>query len=140
MRFKLNCPSLGRILMPLICLTLALDALGARQLNGYGSLKDPSAVKSVVLIDSGLVASIPKGELVGSQIIEIDGKRDVIRQITSALKGLCDIDILRVISHGDAGSLRFGKHALNAAEINARSPEVAGWSQSLAAKADLMRH
>ena len=73
MHFKLNFRSLGRILVPLIFLTLALHALGARQLTGSGILKDPNEVKSVVLIDSGLVATIKKEELVGSQIIEIDG-------------------------------------------------------------------
>ncbi|NBS52545.1 MAG: hypothetical protein EBS96_08005, partial [Spartobacteria bacterium] len=86
--------------MALIFLIVALHALDARQLAGSGVLKDPNAVKSVVLIDSGLVSSIPKDELVGSQIIEIDGQRDAIGQITSALKGLRDIDVLRVISHG----------------------------------------
>jgi hypothetical protein len=82
----------------------------------------------VVLIDSQLAGSIPKGELAGSQIIEIDGKRDAVGQITAALEGLRGIGVLRVVSHGAAGSLRFGNHTIDAAALHARKMEVAAWS------------
>ena len=44
------------------------------------ALKEPA--RSVVLIDSALIPSIPKEELAGSKVIPIDGNGDVIAQIT----------------------------------------------------------
>jgi hypothetical protein len=65
----------------LLCIVIALQALGMRQLIASdAALKEPA--RSVVLIDSQLVASIPKVELAGSKVIPIDGNGDVIAQIT----------------------------------------------------------
>lgn len=51
----------------LLCIVIALQALGMRQVNAAdAALKEPA--RSVVLIDSQLVTSIPKSELVSSQI------------------------------------------------------------------------
>lgn len=51
----------------LLCIVIALQALGMRQLIASdAALKE--AASSVVLIDSQLVTSIPKSELVSSQI------------------------------------------------------------------------
>ena len=62
-----------------------------------------AATKGVVLIDSSLVATIPADELKGSLVVSIDGNRDVVSQITTALEGLANVPVLRIISHGDDG-------------------------------------
>jgi hypothetical protein len=65
----------------LLCIVIALQALGMRQLIASdAALKEPA--RSVVLIDSQLVASIPKVELAGSKVIPIDGNGDIIAEIT----------------------------------------------------------
>jgi hypothetical protein len=51
----------------LLCIVIALQALGMRQLIASdAALKEPA--RSVVLIDSAVTLSIPKSELVSSQI------------------------------------------------------------------------
>ena len=65
----------------LLCIVIALQALGMRQLIASdAALKEPA--RSVVLIDSALITSTPKEELAGSKVIPIDGNGDVIAQIT----------------------------------------------------------
>ena len=59
-------------------------AIGMPQLRAADAIADETPL-SVVLIDSVLVVSIPKEELVGSKVILIDGDGDVIEQITVAL-------------------------------------------------------
>jgi hypothetical protein len=103
---------LGRVAMRLICLVLILQAFGGQLLMGSGILREPTAVQSVVLVDSALIQNIPKEELVGSRIVPIEESRDVISQITTALNGLRDIRVLRVISHGSGGGLYFGSQKL----------------------------
>jgi hypothetical protein len=94
---------LGRVARRLICLVLILQAFGGQLLMGSGIMHEPTAVQSVVLVDSALIQNLPKEELVGSRIVPIEGSRDVISQITTVLNGLRDIRVLRVISHGSGG-------------------------------------
>ena len=107
------------------------------QLRAADAIADETPL-SVVLIDSALVVSIPKEELVGSKVILIDGDGDVIEQITVALDGLTDLDVVRVISHGSDGALWFGGQALDAGVLEARQAEVAGWGKSLAFNAQIL--
>ena len=66
-----------------------------------------ASTKGVVLIDSSLIATIPVDELKGSLVVSIDSNRDVVSQITTALKGLANVPVLRIISHGNDGVLRY---------------------------------
>jgi hypothetical protein len=61
-----------------------------------------NADSSVVLIDAALMVDIPWQELAGSRVIAIDSRRDAIDQISTALAGLSEIDVVRVISYGSA--------------------------------------
>jgi hypothetical protein len=126
--------------LPALCLfslLIGLQALGIRQLIAAEAVITQS-LRSVVVIDSQLVTSIPKGELAGSQIIAIDGNHDVIEQITAALDGLTDIEVVRVISHGSDGKLWFGGQALDASALDAGSARVAGWGRCLAADGEIL--
>lgn len=121
----------------LLCIVIGLQALGMQQLiAANAALNEPA--HSVVLIDSALAASIPKEELTGSQVIPIDGDGDVIAQITKALGSFTKVDVLRVISHGSDGKLWFGKQAFDATTLHAHSPQVAAWSESLSADAQIL--
>jgi alpha-tubulin suppressor-like RCC1 family protein len=112
-------------------------AIGMPQLRAADAIADETPL-SVVLIDSVLVVSIPKEELVGSKVILIDGDGDVIEQITVALDGLTDLDVVRVISHGSDGALWFGKQAFDANTLHTHSPQVATWKKSLSADAQIL--
>ena len=97
-----------------------------------------AATKGVVLIDSSLVANVPVDELKGSLVVSIDGNRDVISQITTALEGLANVPVLRIISHGNDGVLYFGNQAFDSSDLTSSALQVASWGSSLTADADIL--
>ena len=97
-----------------------------------------AATGGVVLIDSSLIATIPVDELKGSLVVSIDGNRDVVSQITTALKGLANVPVLRIISHGNDGVLYFGNQAFDSKDLSANAMQVASWGSSLTADADIL--
>jgi len=114
--------------------TLVCETLERRLALASVSNADPS----VVLIDAALMVDIPQQELAGSRVIAIDSRRDAIDQISTALAGLSDIDVLRVISHGSDGSLWFGDQRIDATTLATRADEIAGWGRALSADADML--
>jgi VCBS repeat-containing protein len=115
---------------------MRLEPLELRQL--LAAAQNPAATAGVVIIDSALVASIPQEELSGSLLVAIDSSRDAIDQISTALAGLSNIDVVRVISHGSDGSLWFGDQRIDSATFATRAEDVAGWRQSLSADGDIL--
>lgn len=113
-----------------------LEPLESRQL--LAAAQNSATPAGVVIIDAALVASIPQQELSGSLLVAIDSSRDAIDQISAALIGLSDIDVVRVISHGSDGSLWFGDQHIDSATLAARAVDVAGWRQSLSADGDIL--
>ena len=97
-----------------------------------------AATKGVVIIDSSLVATIPAAELEGSLVISIDGNHDVVSQITTALEGLANVPVLRIISHGNDGVLYFGNQAFDSSDLTSSAMQVASWGKSLTADADIL--
>jgi len=97
-----------------------------------------AATKGVVIIDSSLVATIPADELKGSLVISIDGNHDVVSQITTALEGLSNVPVLRIISHGNDGVLYFGNQAFDSTDLNSSAMQVASWGKSLTPDADIL--
>ena len=97
-----------------------------------------AATNGVVLIDSTLITTIPTEELTGSLVISIDSNQDVINQITTALEDLYDIPVLRIISHGDIGVLKFGNQAIDSTDLTSNNRQIASWGKSLADDADIL--
>ncbi|MFZ4611953.1 MAG: DUF4347 domain-containing protein, partial [Gemmataceae bacterium] len=97
-----------------------------------------AATKGVVLIDSALIATIPENELKGSLVVSIDGNHDVVSQITTALEGLANVPVLRIISHGDDGILYFGNQAFDSTALTSSAMQVASWGKSLTPDADIL--
>ena len=118
--------------------TISLLMVGVQSLIAAGVNHNAPIVHSVALVDATLAAITPQEEFVGSRVIPIDGNRDVIEQITVALDGLTDLDVVRVISHGSDGALWFGGQALDAGVLEARQAEVAAWKKSLSADAQIL--
>jgi len=130
--------SIETIAFRFLILAIGLLMVEVQLLIAAGVDHNPAIVRSVALVDSALLASIPQEELVGSRVISIDGNRDVIEEITAALDGLTEIDVVRVISHGSDGKLWFGGHALDVSTLDARSTRVAGWGRCLSADAEIL--
>lgn len=120
-----------------LCIIIFLQVIVIQHLSASCPARN-AAFHSVILIDSSLVASIPKEELADSQIVSIDCDGDVIQQITTALAPLRAIDVLRVISHGSDGALWFGKQAFDAKTLHVHAPQVAGWRKSLSDDAQVL--
>jgi choloylglycine hydrolase len=97
-----------------------------------------NADASVVLIDAALMNDIPQQELASGRVIAIDSRRDAIGQISTALAGLSEVNVVRVISHGSDGSLWFGDQRIDATTLATRADEIAGWGRSLSAGADML--
>ena len=137
--FSCNLPRLlNAIAYRFLILAIGLLMVGVQPMIAAEPNHVAATVRSVALVDSALLASIPREEFVGSRVIPIDGNRDVIEQITAALDGQTDIDVVRVLSHGSDGTLWFGGQALDAGALKARQAELAGWSKSLAADAQIL--
>ena len=130
--------SIEIIAFRLLILAIGLLMVGVQPLVAADLKHEAAKVRSVALVDSTLAASMPQEEFVGSRVIPIDGNRDVIEQITVALDGLTNLDVVRVISHGSDGALWFGGQALDAGVLEARQADLAGWSKSLAADAQIL--
>ena len=119
---------------------LALGLLMILSLISQASSSKTAAppLHGVVIIDSLLLEGIPQQEFVGSRVIPVDGNRDVIEQITAALVGQTEIDVVRVISHGEHGALCFGAQKIDAATLDARSRQISDWKKSLSANAEIL--
>lgn len=112
----------------------------------FGSLSSPAAATdarsgraaSIVIIDSALLATIPPEELGDSILCALDGRKDVVDQISTAFGGLKNISTVRVISHGGDGELRFGGQAVDARTLAARGAQISGWKKSLAPNAQIL--
>ena len=137
--FSSNLPRLiNAIAFRFLILAIGLLMVGVQPLIAAEPNHDAATVRSVALVDSALLASIPREEFVGSRVIPIDGNRDVIEQITAALDGQTDIDVVRVLSHGEHGALCFGAQKIDAAMLDARSRQISDWKNSLSANAEIL--
>ncbi len=131
------CDLVKILLFCLFCIMPGSSAMGNPEMTLAHPTRDEIPL-TLVLVDSALIQSIPKEELVGSKVIPIEGDGDVIAQITDELGNLSNIDVLRVISHGSDGVIWFGKKAIDATMLRAHLPQVSTWKKSLAADAQIL--
>ena len=105
---------------------------------------DPYAVspREVVFIDSG----IPNREMIvadlsgfkSAEIIVLDAGRDGLQQISLSLAERNDVAAVHVISHGSEGQIHLGSTTLSNENISAHAGQIANWSSSLHADADIL--
>ena len=74
----------------------------------------------------------------GVQLVVIDPEADGLAVITETLRNTRGLDAMHVLSHGNEHGLQLGGTFLDSATLQARAQEVAGWSSSFRAGADLM--
>ncbi len=72
------------------------------------------------------------------EVYFLDSQKDGILQISQILAPLNDIDAIHIISHGQAGEIQLGNQSLNSESIAGYRDPLSGWSDALAADADLL--
>jgi len=72
------------------------------------------------------------------QVIVLNPNRDAIDQVTRALNGRSGITAIDFLAYGTAGSVEIGNTPLTAATVSSHASEIAGWSDHLAANADIL--
>ena len=107
---------------------------------------DPSGVdvlshgaRNIAFIDAGVTAidTLMQG-LENTQVVLIDGDRDGIAQMTSALEGVENLEAIHIFSHGADGLLQLGNTLLSNANVEDYGERFRQWSAALTAEADLM--
>ena len=128
-------------------LSAPAEPLSASQLQDLAasitaaSNSDDNQRSVIVFIDSRvsnpgvIAAALPEG----AEIILLDGSRDGMAQIASALAGRTGIDAIHIVSHGEAGELNLGASTLTTASIGgAHADELAVIRSALSEQADIL--
>ncbi|NDG71476.1 MAG: DUF4347 domain-containing protein, partial [Proteobacteria bacterium] len=84
------------------------------------------------------MANIPKEELANSSLCIVDGRQDAVDQITRAIEGLKNVSVIRILSHGADGEVRFGGQRIDIAMLEARTTQISNWKKSLSADAQIL--
>ena len=93
---------------------------------------------SLVVLSPDIASQVPVAEYAGARVLTLDPTRDAISQISDSLAGQSSVTSLRVIGHGQPGSLSLAGQTINLATLRARSVEVAGWASHLTPDADIL--
>ena len=93
---------------------------------------------SLVVLSPDIASQVPVAEYAGARVVTLDPTRDAISQISDSLAGQSSLTSLRVIGHGQPGSLSLAGQTINLATLQARSVEVAGWASHLTPDADIL--
>ncbi|MEN9877488.1 MAG: hypothetical protein RLZZ158_527, partial [Cyanobacteriota bacterium] len=92
----------------------------------------------LVFISRELVASVPQDELAGARVVVLEAGHDGIGQIGDALAANPGASVVRLISHGEPGSLLLAGQAITPATLAERADALAGWRQHLAPGAEIL--
>src|SRR5262245_9363588 len=71
-------------------------------------------------------------------VVRIGADEDGLARISAELAARQDVSAVHIISHGSDASIYLGRNVLNAEAIENRAGELAAWSASLTADADLL--
>ena len=107
---------------------------------------DPALPIEVVIMDSGvdnaetLLNDLRNegDEQTQWLVIELSGDEDGIRQITSALSTLRDVDAVHIIGHGDGAGIQLGNTRLDIESASGYAGDIASWAGALDTDADLL--
>ncbi len=118
------------------------NALAYIAANAGANLQPAAAVlHEVVFVDSSVanVATLLKGIPASAEVVIIDGTRDGLDQIASALQGRQGIDAIHIISHGSEANLFIGTSDLNVDSMRSTyAADLAVIRSALALHADLL--
>jgi hypothetical protein len=96
--------------------------------------------KNVFFIDSRVsdYQSLITSLRADSEWVLIDGSRDGVLQMQSALAGHSNLDSIQVISHGSAGTLYLGSTVLGSSNLESYSSQLRSIGSSLTDSGDLL--
>ena len=100
--------------------------------------------REVVFVDAAtpdadrLVADIAAQPGRSIDVIRIAADEDGLARIGAELAARQDVSAVHIISHGSDGAFRLGASTVDSETVKARASELAGWSASLTADADLL--
>ena len=114
-----------------------LSLLSAKPFPVAATLKS-GVPGELVFISPEIVALVPQAELAGARVFILDPGKDVIGQVSSALQANPGAAVVRVISHGEPGSLMLAGQRLTRDTLQLRADEIAGWRRHLAPGADIL--
>jgi hypothetical protein len=96
---------------------------------------DPTTPDHETLLND-IVGSDESGRLV--EVVLLDANRDGLEQISEALSSRDGLDAVHIVSHGSDGVLALGASTLTLDTMLVNADQVASWSDSLTASADLL--
>jgi hypothetical protein len=122
-----------------------IEALASEDF-GHAAAAESSSGREIVFVDPGvddyeeLVHDLRASSLAGRQIevVQLDGERDGIAQISEALAGRGELAAVHVISHGTDAAVQLGSGWLDAESLYTHAGAIAGWGDSLADRGDLL--
>ena len=94
------------------------------------------APHALVVLSPDIASQVPLAEYAGARVLTLDPTRDALSQISASLAGQSSVTSLRIIGHGQAGSLSLAGQTIDLATLQARSVEVATWASHLTTDAD----
>ncbi|MEG4281406.1 DUF4347 domain-containing protein [Microcoleus sp. MON1_C1] len=99
-----------------------------------------SVFSSIAFLDSALPdgETLRNGIAAGTEVITLDGARDGLEQITTALASRSNIKSIHILSHGRPASLQLGAIDLNLTNLKTYAKELQLWSRSLAESAEIL--
>ena len=96
------------------------------------------APKDIIFVDANIRDQIPNDEYRNSNVIMIQRNEDAIEVITKTMASNKHIGVLRIICHGDNGTLLLGKTVIDTSTVFKRRNEIVTWANALSADADIL--
>jgi len=100
--------------------------------------RQPGDPLDLVFISPEIVGSVPQEELAGARVVVLDAGEDVIGQVGAALQANPGATVVRMISHGQPGSLMLAGQRISLDTLELRAEEIAGWRRHLTPGADIL--
>ncbi|HIK56728.1 MAG TPA: DUF4347 domain-containing protein [Synechococcales cyanobacterium M55_K2018_004] len=99
-----------------------------------------STGRAIAIIDAALAdqQTLINSLLPGVKIIVLNPNQDGITQISTALRGLSNIDSLHIFSHGEDGSIDLGSTRLSNSTLDAYRSDLQQWASALSQNADIL--
>lgn len=118
----------------------ATEAASAPLAGSNETNRARATVETVLIVDPSVAnwQELVAGAKPGVDVVVLNPAEDAISQVTQALQGLAGVRNLEFLTDGTPGSITLGGTTLNLATLTERSADIAGWSASLSAHADII--
>ena len=96
--------------------------------------------QSIVFVDADIqdFDQLSDATLSDSEVVLLDSNRCGIEQITQHLARRSNVNAIHLVGHGDDGRIKLGRDAIDASRLEANANQLAAWSASMSATADVL--